>query len=140
VNPLQVWAEQSFAAAAVQEQHGQDSCVDSYHECAVYSFQAIEQGLNRLPGDASLERVWSLYHMSLAKAIQLGQLFGRLDARRGLMVNTPGGAVLIPPTYHGFPWRPADFQRVVVVAEYNSPSPKHVYRRPGLGVPPDRDS
>jgi pimeloyl-ACP methyl ester carboxylesterase len=133
--PLMAWAEQSFAAAAIGEQHGQASCVDAYYQCAAYSLQVVEHGLTRSPRDARFDRAWSLYHMSLAKVIQLGQLFGRLDARRGLKVNTPTGAILIPISYHGFSWVPGDFQRVVVVGEYHSPSPRQVYRRPGLGVP-----
>ncbi len=128
-------AERALAAATVQEQTGQPSCVDAYFQCAVNALQAMQPELVAPQRSEQFARAWSLYHLGLAKVIELGQHFGRLDARRGLQIQMATGPITIPITHHGFPWIPDDFQQVLVVGEYHTKAPKRIYRRQGLGVP-----
>ncbi len=128
-------AERALAAATAQEQAGQPACVDAYFQCAVSALQAMQPELVTPQRSPQFARAWSLYHLSLAKVIEVGPRFGRLDPRRGLQIQMATGAIMIPVTHHDFPWIPDDFQQVMVVGEYHATAPKRIYRRPGLGIP-----
>jgi hypothetical protein len=43
--------------------------------------------------------------------------------------------MVVPTSYSGFSWKPEDFHQLLVVGDYHTKRPRHVYRRPGLGVP-----
>jgi pimeloyl-ACP methyl ester carboxylesterase len=136
VNPaFLAGAEQARAAAETQEQAGQPACVDAYFQCAVYALQAMQPELAAPRQSLQFARAWSLYHLSLAKVLEVGPRFGRLDPRRGLHVQMATGPIMIPLTHHGFAWIPDDFQQILVIGEYYTTAPKRIYRRPGLGVP-----
>jgi pimeloyl-ACP methyl ester carboxylesterase len=129
------WREQALAAAVAQEQAGSPGCVDAYFQCALFALQGMQPALAALQRDEHFNRAWSLYHLGLAKVIELGQRFGRLDPRRELRIQTTAGPATVPITHHTSAWLPADHQQLVVVGEYHAQQPKRIYRRPGLGIP-----
>jgi pimeloyl-ACP methyl ester carboxylesterase len=77
-----------------------------------------------------------LYDHALDQALITAQCFGRVDPRRHLLVNAPGGAVAVPVSHHGFVWSPQDFQELI---EAKPPARgdriKRRHCRPGLGAP-----
>ena len=85
--------------------------------------------------DAKRLRAWQLYHSSLARLIETGQQYGRLQPGGRLVVNTPSGAVEIPVVHHGFTWQPEDFSRLILVGDYAAHGLSRVNRHSGLGVP-----
>lgn len=122
------YVEQAYAQAHGLEDQGCASCVDGFFEVAMMTASA------QCAADPA-ERFRRLHESSLQKLVVLGQQFGRLDARRGLMINRNGAALWIPITHHGFVWRPNDFDQLVVVGDYLTKSLSTSYRCPGVGIP-----
>ena len=126
-------AQAAYAQALALEQSQHPASVDYYYSAISASWLALTPSSTAATPLAP--RAWAIYHDSLARLILEGQRHGRLDPRRGLTINTASGPLLIPTRYFGFSWKPEDFHRLVVVGDYRTKRPRHVYRRPGLGVP-----
>ena len=125
-------AELAYQRATLRERHCDASCVDYFFQAAANSWQDIEQQL--LQTGYAEGRAAKLYRSSLIKLIESGQRFRRLDPSQGIQVFTESGPLLVPTTYCGFPWQPADFDRLKVVGEYTSEELNSVYRCRGVGV------
>jgi pimeloyl-ACP methyl ester carboxylesterase len=128
-------AENAYSLANLHEQNASSTCVDFYYQCIAFSWQhlrsnAFFHGDSRRPWRAN-----ELYSSSLAKLIQTGQRFGRLDPSRGIRVNSGGRIVDVGITYYGFAWHPEDFDGLVLVGEYYDRRISRQFRQPGFGVP-----
>ena len=132
-NPAQ--AQAAYAQALALEQAGQPGSIEFYYSAITASWLALNSSAAATPQPPLDPQAWAIYHDSLARLILEGQRQGRLDPRRGLTINTTSGQLVIPTRYFGFSWKPEDFHQLLVVGDYRTKRPRHVYRRPGLGVP-----
>ena len=128
-------APPAYAQALALEQAGQPGSVDAYYSALADSWIALSVSAAATPPQPMDPQAWAVYHDSLARLILQAQRHGRLDPRSGLRINTAAGELLIPTRYSGFSWKPEDFHQLLVVGDYRTARPRHVYRRPGLGVP-----
>lgn len=125
-------AEASWRVASEAERANSPLCVDHYYHAAALSWPYL--GPQVAEGDR--QRAWQLYHASLSKLIETGQRFYRLEATRGLKVNTARGAGFVAIEYGGFPWQPDDFERLEPTrARNNDPKIDRAIVQNGLGVP-----
>src|SRR5262245_35746416 len=88
--------------AKALEAAGDDGCVDAcYLACSLlwpevsHSPQAVE-----------------CYNAAVERLLRTGLRFGRLDPASSLVIRDGGQTVRIPVVHLGFPWQPADFQRL----------------------------
>ncbi len=129
-------AQAAYAQALALEQAQHPASVDYFYSAISASWLALTPASPAAAAPPPLDpQAWAIYHDSLARLILEGQRHGRLDPRRGLTVNTASGQILIPARYFGFSWKPEDFHQLLVVSDYRTERPRHVHRRPGLGVP-----
>ena len=128
-------AQAAYAQALALEQAKHPGSVDYYYAAISASWLALTTSSTAAPAAPLDPQAWAIYHDSLARLILEGQRHGRLDPRRGLTINTASGQLVIPTRYFGFSWKPEDFHQLLVVGDYRTKRPRHVYRRPGLGVP-----
>ncbi|NLX54531.1 MAG: hypothetical protein GXY58_05415 [Planctomycetaceae bacterium] len=127
------FAGNALSAGVEAEQADVATCVDLYFECVTFSWHYLtSRGASARP---EYETAWQLYHNGLARLMNAGQRFGRLDPSRGLQVNTAVGSLIIPAIHRGFAWKPADFTRVAVIDHTAPRKLQRHYSRPGLGVP-----
>lgn len=128
-------AERAYLAAAEAEDSRQARCVDCYFQAAVASWTCLHaEGAISAEASAA-SRAWSLYHSSLAKLLDTGQRFGRLDPQRHLEVFTPAGRLVVPVSFHGFTRPPEDFNQLRLVGPYQTTELTHTFAQHGLGVP-----
>jgi pimeloyl-ACP methyl ester carboxylesterase len=127
-------AQAAYAQALALEQAHHPGSVDYYYSAISASWFVLTSFSSAAPSPLD-PQAWAIYHDSLARLILEGQRHGRLDPRRGLTINTASGPLVIPTRYFGFSWKPEDFHQLLVVGDYRTKRPRHVYRRPGLGVP-----
>ena len=128
-------AQAAYAQALALEQAKHPASIDYYYAAISASWLALTTSSTAAPAASLDPQAWAIYHDSLARLILEGQRHGRLDPRRGLTINTASGQLVIPTRYFGFSWKPEDFHQLLVVGDYRTKRPRHVYRRPGLGVP-----
>ncbi len=76
-----------------------------------------------------------LYHASVRQLIETAQQFGQIDPLKGITLATADGTVQIPIRYHGFAWKPEDFNQWIPVDEYESNRLTHKHQSDGWGVP-----
>ena len=125
-------AEAAYANAIEQEASGNAICVDYYYQVATLMWPDIAIQIET--GTACGGRSASLYHSALTSLVSAGQRFRRFKPSVGLIVHSATGQVNIPTMYHGFPWRPDDFDALVPVGDYRTRDLNTVYSVDGLGV------
>lgn len=130
-----ICAEDLFLKARRLEAGLCPTCVDYYYRATLQSGNSWAAMRVRGDNDPAVCAVRDLYHRSLAHLLATSQRFGRYDPIRGIAVVGPRGAECIKPSFHGFVWKPEDFNRLVVNGEYDTSKVKHVYRCSGVGVP-----
>ena len=128
-------AEDAYSEALVADKSGDDRSVDAYYEAVVYSWICVSGCRLVTEADAITARAWDVYHSSLAGLISAGQKSGRLNPHTGLTICTPCGPLVVPMSFHGFPWQPKDFSHLVCVGKYYNKNILHHYKTCGLGVP-----
>ena len=127
-------AELHYAAGARAEEAQSESCVDLFYQSAGFAYFALF-GPASPPADAKGdERLREIYNSSLARLINDGQIHGRLDPKKRLMVQTPGGARTIPLVQQTGPWHLDDNDQLMVVGDYEPLEFKKRYGQSGLGV------
>jgi pimeloyl-ACP methyl ester carboxylesterase len=125
-------AEDAYATAVHLTHRDDASCVDYYYQVATLVWPEVQRQI-AVSGVAQ-GRTAELYQSSLTQLIRNGQHFNRLDPRRGLFVRTTAGCFTVPIQYHGFPWKPQDFDHLIPVGDYETKELNNLYRCPGLGV------
>lgn len=89
-----------------------------------------------MPAATDPDHAVVLYNENLADCLRTAGIYGRLDPRSHLVVNTPRGALTVPVIHRGFVWSPADFSRLVDPrCTERNPSQHAVHARCGLGAP-----
>ncbi|MEO2050081.1 MAG: alpha/beta hydrolase [Pirellulales bacterium] len=126
-------AERNYAIAFQLESEENAACVEYYFRATAWAWYAIDPAL--LTATPPPARAWSLYHSALTKLLVTAQQYGRWNPHLGITIAGPSGLAPLPISYHGFPWKPADFHDLHPVGEYQSPYLSRSYRGPGLGVP-----
>lgn len=125
-------AEASLRAATQAEQTNSPASVDYYYQAAIQSWPYVGPQIESVVRT----RAWGLYHNALSRLVVTGQRFNRLQANRGLQVNTPAGAGFVAIEYGGFPWHPDDFNRLEPAGLTNlDPKIDRKIMQEGLGVP-----
>jgi len=128
-------AEREYAAATEMERRGYAKCVDGYFQAAVMSWRCLQARCQTGADDIAANRARSLYHSSLAKLLETGQRFCRLDPQQQLEVFTPVGRRVVPVAFHGFVRPPEDFNQLCVVGQYQTNELTRTFSNCGLGVP-----
>lgn len=123
-------SEASLTTAQGLDGEQRDACVDFYYRSALQSARVLELTSR---SDPLWQSAWDLHHRSLRGVIGAGQHYGRLDPRKYLQVND-GGARVVPISYLGFAWRPADFNRLAPADRFESNEITNHYRSDGLGL------
>ena len=101
-------------------------------ELPCFAWPGLEQDL---PGGQSCnQRACDVYHSSLARIIEAGQRFDKLDPRTGLRIQFDTGCKFIPIQLTGFPWRSFQIDELVSVGRYSSKDLNKKYGCSGLGV------
>ncbi len=122
----------ALASAEALDRQNLAQAVDQYYRAALLAGQLL-QAWGPAP-TAERQIVWETYHQALQGLIVSGQRHGRLDPRRSLVVQSAGGKV-VPIAYHGFAWRPCDFNELVPAANHQSGEITQHHLAPGLGLP-----
>lgn len=125
--------ESAYAEARSLESSKDSACVDHYFEAAKLSWHELNQEPESIRAKSG--RLWEIYHSSVAKTLIMGQEYGRFDPIAGLEINTPQGKQRVPVHYHGFLWKPEDFNEFLLVGEYKKDYLSTTYRTDGLGIP-----
>lgn len=120
-----------YAGALHQEANGDCTCVDHYYQAAVLAWD----GAVGNDSTADSRRSRQIYHSALTRLIESGQVHQRLFPSTSLTIGSGPDQFQIPILQRGFPWRPAEIDRLDFVGEYTSPNVKHTYRNDGIGVP-----
>lgn len=130
-DPTTSMAESEYRLAVGLESCHDARCIDHYYQAAVLAWTDIENGL---ADHTQQHRSAEIYDSSLRRLITAGQQMHRFDPSRGLMVNTSSGSMLVPTTYHGFPWSPDMFKTMECVGSYRSKDLNNAYCCDGIGV------
>ena len=111
------------------------SCVDYFYQAAGFAYFSIFGPEIPPADDKTNDRLREIYNSSLARLIQNGQIHGRLDPKKRLLVQTPAGARTIPLVQQTGPWNLDDNDQLLVVGDYEPTEFKKRYGQNGLGVP-----
>lgn len=118
------------------------TCVDAYYAAATEGWKALRDraAAARLPCREPLDYGCddpdaAAYRAAVAKLLETGRKYGRLDPRVGLTVERAGRKHCIPVEHVGFAWGAEDFDRVEVAADYGTDQLHKLQQRPGLGLP-----
>jgi pimeloyl-ACP methyl ester carboxylesterase len=119
------------------ERSASDQCVDSYYEATVFAYAAMMVARDPCAPDCiDRELATRLYNENLADCLRTAGIYGRLDPRAQLIVNTPRGATTVPVVHRGFVWSAGDFSRLVDPrCTERNPSQHATHARCGIGAP-----
>jgi pimeloyl-ACP methyl ester carboxylesterase len=126
-DPCLLGAEAQYVAGQQAEATSNPICIDYYLAAAtqVWPFHMIASTVADNPAN-------ELYRSSVRAFIESAVKFGRFDRYRGVVL---ANGQLVPVTYNGFVWQPADFCTFLPVGCYASSRLSHHYAAPGVGVP-----
>lgn len=140
-------AELTYLIAQQEEKQSHSHSCAWYCRCAGYCYHYLfgaastssrpvtTHGENG-PFDPRFGLACNLYNTSLAHCIGAAQRLGQFDPRTPVRVPTPDGSVVnLSITCAGFPWKPAEFSRILLAANYSAIGLTNDYRTFGLGVP-----
>jgi pimeloyl-ACP methyl ester carboxylesterase len=128
-------ADTAYRVASRRQRCGSSRSVDFFYQAAAFGWYCLRKKARQDPASLPRDPALASYNRSLARLIETAQHYGRLDARRKLLIDTPAGRIVVPVGHRGFSWRPEDFHRVRVVGCYDPGDLTCIYRRSGLGVP-----
>lgn len=120
-------AEAEYAAGAAAEVVGNPAAVDHYYAAAVQSWP-YHLAAAATPDDRATE----LYRSSVECFISSATRFCRLNPNQGIQLTS---GQIVPMTYRGFVWSPADFRYFLPVGPYTSQHLDTRYVAGGVGVP-----
>lgn len=126
-DPCLVAAELQYEAGRQAEQACNPASIDHYFAAATQSWP---YHVARAADEDN--RAAELYRASVRSFIESAVRFGRFDRSRGVQL---ANGQLVPVTYQGFVWQPADFCTFLPVGCYQSPRLSNQYLAPGVGVP-----
>jgi pimeloyl-ACP methyl ester carboxylesterase len=126
-------AEEVLAAAEVQERAGHPSCVDLYYRAALLSLGSVGSDGPCDSNHLQLEE-WQTHRAAVAGFVLSAQRFCRFSPD-GIRVNAAEGPQLIPVEYHGFAWRPSEFNELRPAANYRRSDLRRHFVASGVGVP-----
>lgn len=128
-------ADTAFRSAETAEAQQSPGCIDLYYFAAEQAYSYLAATRSAPAVDPSSTRAWQIYNTALPRMLVNAQRYGRFDALRGMVVNTPRGPGSIGFAYRGFVWQPSDFNRLVP-ADDGEPRELVVnIRANGVGVP-----
>ena len=120
-------AESFYVAGVGAEAAGNPACIDYYFAAANASWPQHAAGVVCAEVRAS-----ELYRSAVQQLITSSTRFGRFNPTQGVLLAS---GQLIPVSYHGFVWQPADFHTLLPVGAYSSPHITKRYVNGGIGVP-----
>jgi pimeloyl-ACP methyl ester carboxylesterase len=126
-DPCLVAAELQYEAGRQADAACNPVSIDHYFAAATQSWPYHVAG-------AAVEdnRATELYRSSVRSFIESAVRFGRFDRNCGVLL---ANGQLLPVTYQGFVWQPADFCTFLPVGCYQSQRFSNHYVAPGVGVP-----
>jgi pimeloyl-ACP methyl ester carboxylesterase len=93
-------------------------------------------GTARSVFDPRFRLACNLYNTGLAELIRSAQNDGQLEARHHLKLRTPKKkSCTLQVKHFGFAWRPEEFGKLLLAADYEAVGLDNQYRTFGLGVP-----
>jgi pimeloyl-ACP methyl ester carboxylesterase len=127
-------AADSLAAADQLAAMQSSGCVDLYFQAVLQAEQCIESAMKQSQENPSYQSAWQVYQQGIAKLIETGQRYRRLDPKGRLFIAQGSRWRVIPIAYHGFAWKPSDFCQLLSASEYSNRNLAVNYQSPGLGV------
>jgi pimeloyl-ACP methyl ester carboxylesterase len=127
-------AELQYAAGFRAKAGGSEACVDFFYQAAAFAYCALFEPAGAPLDEKADQRLRDLYNSSLARFIDDGQRYGRLDPGKQLTVRLPQGPRRIPLVAHTGPWAAEDIDEFVVVGDYRPEDFSHRFGQKGLGV------
>jgi pimeloyl-ACP methyl ester carboxylesterase len=137
VSPLESLkrADTAFRSAENAEAQQSPGCIDLYYFAAEQAYAYLAATNSIQASDGNSIRAWQIYNTALPRMLVNAQRYGRFDALRGMVVNSPRGPGSISFAYRGFVWQQSDFNRLVP-ADDGQPRELVVnIRANGVGVP-----
>ncbi len=128
-------AESTYAYAHTLEESGASGCVGFYCNAAYAAGLAWQETPLVGSQGARTRRACELYHGAVGKMIETSLQFGLFDPHQGIRYQSDSGTRVIPIAFHGFAWKPDDFNGLRVVGDYKTKELSRIYRRDGVGVP-----
>lgn len=126
IDPCLVAGEAQYIAGQQAEAASNPACLDYYFAAAIQTWPY------HVGGAASEDnRATELYRSAVRAFIESSVRFGRFDRCRGVSLAS---GQLVPVTYQGFVWQPADFSTFLPVGCYASSRLSHHYAAPGVGA------
>jgi pimeloyl-ACP methyl ester carboxylesterase len=126
-------ADRYLAAATRLEAEGDARCVDQYFQAAAWAWRSLDLGPES-QGHGSFQSACQTYQTSLERLIATGCRYRRLDPRGHLRVWEANVERNILIRYHGFPWKPQEFTRLMSSGNFQHHVMERHYEAPGLGV------
>ena len=131
-SPGLAMAESACSQAVQLESYSDPACVDLYFQAATLAWPEVAMQVDNY--GVPVGPAASVYHASLSRIVSAGQRLGRFDPRRGLEINTGAGSYIVPTTYHGFPWQPGEFDKIIPVDDYSKGELINKYQYAGFGA------
>jgi pimeloyl-ACP methyl ester carboxylesterase len=125
-DPCLIGTEAQLIAGQQAEEACNPACIDHYFTAATQAWPYYVAGAAVEDNSAT-----ELYRSSVRALIESAVRFGRFDRHRGVVL---ANGQLLPVTYQGFVWQPADFCTFLPVGCYASSRLSHHYAAPGVGV------
>ncbi|HEY2252365.1 MAG TPA: hypothetical protein VGH74_14930, partial [Planctomycetaceae bacterium] len=124
---------QRFFSLAGEAQRDNLSCSpDYFYQSAIYCWQCLFRDAK---GCAEPDKMWQIYHTSVAGLISEGERCGRFDGRGQIVIYQPGATLTIPFACLGLPWQPLEIDAVKVVVPPVKSKVTHYHACAGFGVP-----
>jgi pimeloyl-ACP methyl ester carboxylesterase len=126
-DPCLVGAEAQYVAGQQAEAACNPICIDYYLAAATQAWP-----FHMTAATEEVNQANELYRSSVRAFIESAVKFGRFDRYRGVAL---ANGQLVPVTYQGFVWQPADFCTFLPVGYYASSRISRQYASAGVGVP-----
>jgi pimeloyl-ACP methyl ester carboxylesterase len=126
-------ANDLLAAAESERLAGRESCVDLYYQAARISLGSLGAGGGCGRNTVQLQDLRT-HKAAVAGFVLYAQQFGRFSPD-GIWVNAADGPRLLPIEYHGFAWRPSDFNEMRLADDYRRHDLRRHFVASGVGVP-----
>ncbi len=133
-------AEGCYAAASQAEEKRRAQASAYYYEAAAFAYEYLyptlvppARVLEAIPSER--ERALTLYNSALAKCLETAIERKRFKPDSELVIERDQGTLTVQVAHRGFAWQPSDFDRAVLIGEYETTAVTTKHRRPGLGAP-----
>jgi pimeloyl-ACP methyl ester carboxylesterase len=124
-------AEEVLVAAEEHQRAGRAQCLELYYRAAQLAMPSLG-ACRTCQGDAQ-NREWQTYRAAVAGFVLSAQQFCRFSPD-GIRIDCAAGRRLVPIEYHGFAWKPHEFNEFRLAADYRQSDIRRHFLSSGIGV------